>query len=117
MIKYHDHIITMNKPVNPIKDMITQVRAFRKVTKDDRLDHILQELITSYFHELKKGPVEFSTGLVFCFPDGETYPFDHQGKLALIAYADEKYGIDLTFKVRPYEVITSEVDWIMDIKE
>lgn len=116
MLKYHDPIITMNKPVHPITDMVNQVKAYRKVSKEDRLDYILQEFVTSYFHELKKGPVEFSTGLVFCFPDGETYPFDHQGKLDLISYADEKYDINLTFKVKPYEVITSEINWIIDIK-
>ena len=116
MIKYHDPIITMNKPVHPITDMVNQVKEYRKHHNEKVLDYILNDFVKCYLNDLKEGPVEFSTELVFCFPDGETYPFDHQGKLELITYANKKYGIDLTFKVRPYEVITSEVDWVMDIK-
>ena len=116
MIKYHDPIITMNKPVHPITDMVNQIKAFRKHHNEEVLDYILNDFVKSYLDDLKEGPVEFMTSDVFCLPEGETYKFTFNSILPLIGHA-EKYGIDLTYKTNPFEVNFDSISWIMNIKE
>ena len=116
MIKYFDPIISMNKPVHPITDMVNQVRTYRKHHDEKVLDYILNDFVKCYLDDLKEGPVEFATSDVFCLPDGETYKFNYNSIIPLIDHA-EKYGIDLTYKTNPYEVNFDSISWIMDIKD
>lgn len=118
MINFYTSPITDNvtKPVHPITDMVKTIQAYRSTTDEERMDYILQSFMSEHLEDLKHGPVEFTSGTVFVFPDGDTYEFDTQGKAKLILHA-EKYGVELTYKLKAYQFITDEVVWVLDVKE
>ena len=117
MAKIHFEPITdlpFASPLDPIQDMVNQVKTYRTNHSKAVLDYILKDWMETYLPALKEGKVEFMTDMAKLLPDGSEFEFTYENKINLIQRATY-WGIDLTYKLNsPFK---NKVLWVLDVIE